>query len=120
MSVKTQRVKTLYKKEENCIIDATQRKKKVELQTLRHVKFNIILFDQLHTNKILLNLQIISCKYNTASLTGKYRNLCAQQIASHYTPKQIIKPLLLSKILLSNAANIRLYFMEEAYLYHRP
>jgi len=70
-------MKRLYKKEESCLIGATtQRKKKVDLQTLRHLKFNVIVFDQLHTNIILLNSQIITCKYNTANLTGKYRNLC--------------------------------------------
>jgi len=77
-SIKTQGMKTPYKRELNPFIDATQRKKEIDLQTLRHVKFNIILFDQLHTTIILLDLKIITCKYNTANLTGKYRNLCAQ------------------------------------------
>jgi len=71
-------MKTPYETEHNCLIDATQRKKEIDLQTLRHVKFNIILFDQLHANVIFLNLKIFTCKYNTANLIGKYRNLCAQ------------------------------------------
>jgi hypothetical protein len=77
-SIKTQGVKTLYKKDENFLIDATQWIKEIELHTLRHVKFNVILFNQLHANIILLNLHIITPKYNTANLTDKYRNLCSQ------------------------------------------